>query len=152
MSEQRGRLQGWNTEDGERSWWRRGYDPIGRHTMVATVLGVLIAALIGATVDPFNLRTEDDLRRAEAAAYEIAFADVEDEGYAAGVPFGELQYLGSHIVDQGAGADTAYGQRFRAGWIEGWNDALQALREAAVAEGLPEEYTEFRVLDSLPAR
>lgn len=152
MSERQRRLEGWNTQERDRSWWRRGYDPIGRHTMVATVLGVLIAALIGATVDPFNLRTADDLRRAEAAAYEIAFVDLEDEGYAAGVPFGEVQHLGDRIVDQGAGADSPYAQRFRRGWIEGWNDALAALREAAIAEGLPAGYTEFRVLDSLPLR
>jgi len=120
--------------------------------MVATVLGVLIAALIGATADPFNLRTADDLRRAEATAYEIAFSDIQEEGYAAGVPFGEVQHLGSQIVEQGAGASSGYGQQFRVGWTEGWNDALTVMREAAVAEGLPEGYTEFRVLDSLPRR
>ncbi|MDE2747280.1 MAG: hypothetical protein OXI41_15120 [Chloroflexota bacterium] len=152
MSERQRRLEGWGTEDRELSWWRRGYDPIGRHTMVATVLGVLIAALIGATADPFNLRTADDLRRAEATAYEIAFSDIQEEGYAAGVPFGEVQHLGSQIVEQGAGGDSSYGQHFRIGWTEGWNDALTAMREAAVTEGLPEGYTEFRVLDSLPRR
>jgi len=152
MSERPRRLEGWGTEDRERSWWRRGYDPIGRHTMVATVLGVLIAALVGATADPFNLRTADDLRRAEALAYEIAFADVHDAGYAAGVPYGEVEYLGGEIVGEGAGEDSLYAQQFRVGWTEGWNAALQALRAAAVAEGLPPEYTEFRVLDSLPAR
>lgn len=152
MSQQQHRLQGWNTEAREQSWWRRGYDPIGRHTMVAAVLGVLIAALVGATADPFNLRTADDLRRAEAMAYEIAFADVQDDGYAAGVPFGEVQYLEAEIVEEGAGGDGPYAQQFRSGWTEGWNEALEALREAALAEGLPSGYTEFRVLDSLPIR
>lgn len=152
MSERPRRLEGWGTEDRERSWWRRGYDPIGRHTMVATVLGVLLAALIGATLDPFNLRTSDDLKRAELAAYEVAYDDVAAEGYADGLPYGEVQHLGERIVTDGAGADTAYGQQFRVGWIKGWNDALTALRAAAVAEGLPEGYTEFRVLDSLPPR
>ncbi|MYE06752.1 MAG: hypothetical protein F4Y04_05955 [Chloroflexi bacterium] len=152
MSDRRHRLEGWGTEDRERSWWRRGYDPIGRHTMVATVLGVLIAALIGATADPFNLRTADDLRRAEAAAFEIAFSGVQAEGYAAGVPFGEVQHLGEQIVVRGEGENSPYATRFRTGWTEGWNDALKAMREAAVTEGLPEGYTEFRVLDSLPRR
>ena len=152
MSDRRHRLEGWGTEDRERSWWRRGYDPIGRHTMVATVLGVLIAALIGATADPFNLRTADDLRRAEATAYEIAFSGVQEEGYAAGVPFGEVQQLGEQIVVRGEGEHSPYATQFRTGWTEGWNDALKAMREAAVREGLPEGYTEFRVLDSLPRR
>ena len=152
MSERPRRLEGWGTEDRQRSWWRRGYDPIGRHTMVATVLGVLIAALVGATADPFNLRTADDLRRAEVLAYDIAFADVQDEGYAAGVPYGEVQYLEEEIVDERAGEDSPYAEQFRRGWTEGWNAALAALRAAAVAEELPPEYTEFRVLDSLPVR
>ncbi len=152
MSEQRRRLEGWGSEDRERSWWRRGYDPIGRHTMVATVLGVLVAALIGATLDPFNLRTADDLERAEMRAYELAYAEVEADGYADGLPYGEVQHLGERIVVDGAGANSIYGEQFRIGWSQGWNDALDRLRQIAEAEGLPESYTEFRVLDSLPLR
>lgn len=149
---QRQRLGGWGTEDRERSWWRRGRDPIGRHTMVAAVLGVLFAALVGATLDPFNLRTSDDLRRAELAAYEAAYAAVESQGYADGLPYGEVQHLGERIVTAGEGGDAAYAQRFRAGWTQGWNDALEAMRQAALAQGLPDGYTEYRVLDSLSPR
>ena len=149
---QRQRLEGWGTEDRERSWWRRGRDTIGRHTMVAAVLGVLFAALVGATLDPFNLRTSDDLRRAELATYEAAYAAVESEGYADGLPYGEVQHLGERIVTAGEGDDAAYAQRFRAGWTQGWNDALEAMRQAASAQGLPDGYTEYRVLDSLPPR
>ncbi len=149
---QRQRLEGWGTEDRERSWWRRGRDPIGRHTMVAAVLGVLFAALVGATLDPLNLRTSDDLRRAELAAYEAAYAAVESEGYADGLPYGEVQHLGERIVTAGEGDDAAYAQRFRAGWTQGWNDALEAMRQAALEQGLPDGYTEYRVLDSLPPR
>ena len=152
MSERPRRLEGWGSEDRERSWWKRGYDPIGRHTMVAAVLGVLMAALIGATLDPLNLRTSDDLKRAEQAAYDDAYASVEARGYADGLPFGETQHLGRRIVSDGEGAETAYGQQFRIGWMQGWNDALAALRAAAVDEGLPEGYTEFRVLDSMSSR
>lgn len=152
MSERRTSLRTWGTEEGERSWWRRGYDPIGRHTMVATVLGVLIAALIGATLDPFNLRTADDLRRAEAAAYGIAFEVVRDEGYADGLPFGEVELLGQRIVTAGEGEGTPYAERFRAGWMQGWNDALETMRASAEAEGLPGSYTEFRVLEQMVRR
>ncbi len=151
MSGQR-RLEGWGSSDREQPWWRRGYDPIGRHTMVAAVLGVLMAALIGATLDPFNLRTADDLRRAETAAYEVAYAAVEAEGNADGLPFGEVQHLGERIVIDGEGAETLYGQQFSSGWKRGWNDALDALRNSAEAEGLPANYTEFRVLDQMNRR
>ena len=152
MSEQRSRLEGWGSEDRERSWWRRGYDPIGRHTMVATVLGVLVAALIGATLDPFNLRTADDLERAEMRAYELAYAEVEADGYADGLPYGEVQHLGERIVIEGEGAGTSYGQQFSIGWTQGWNESLDTMREVAEAEGLPESYTEFRVLSEMVRR
>ena len=152
MSERRTRLEGWGREDRERSWWRRGYDPIGRHTMVATVLGVLLAALIGATLDPFNLRTSDDLKRAEQAAYDTAYAAVEPEGYADGLPYGEVQHLGLRIVEEGAGAESPVGEQFRLGWRQGWNDAIDAMRESAIEVGLAEGYTEFRVLDRFTPR
>ncbi|MDE2966932.1 MAG: hypothetical protein OXS30_05540 [Chloroflexota bacterium] len=151
MSERR-RLEGWGTDDRERSWWRRGRDPIGRHTMVASVLGVLLAALIGATLDPFNLRTADDLRRAEQAAYELSYIEVETDGYMDGLPYGEVQHLGERIVIRGEGENAPYAEQFRAGWTQGWNDALDAMRDAASAAELPEDYTEFRVLESMPRR
>ena len=152
MTERRRPLEGWGEGDRERVWWKRGYDPIGRHTMVAVILGVAMAALIGAMLDPLNLRTTDDLKRAELAAYEAAYAAIEVEGYADGVPYGEVQYLGKEIVDDGAGSDTAYGQQFGVGWKQGWNDALDEMEEAAEALGLPSNYTEFRVLDQVERR
>ena len=152
MSQRRTSLETWGVEERERAWWRRGYDPIGRHTMVAAVFGVLMAALIGATLDPFNLRTADDLRRAEQAAYDVAFAAIETAGYADGVPYGEVEHLVERIVSLGEGAETPYGAQFRLGWERGWNDALEALREAALSEGLPATYTEFRILDEMKRR
>ncbi len=152
MTERRRPLEGWGEGDRERVWWKRGYDPIGRHTMVAVVLGIVMAALIGATLDPLNLRTTDDLKRAELAAYEAAYAAIEADGYADGVPYGEVQYLGKEIVDDGAGDESGYGQRFGVGWKQGWNDALDAMEESAEAVGLPSNYTEFRVLDQVERR
>ncbi len=152
MTDRRGSLEGWGKGERERVWWKRGYDPIGRHTMAATVLGVLIAALIGATLDPFNLRTADDLKRAELAAHEAAYAAVQAEGYADGVPYGEVQHLGEEIIEQGAGAGSAYGHQFEIGWKQGWNDALDAMLGAAEELGLPSDYTEFRVLEEIERR
>ena len=152
MSERRGSLEGWGEGERERVWWKRGYDPIGRHTMVAVVLGVAMAALIGATLDPMNLRTSDDLKRAELAAYEAAYAAVEAEGYADGVPYGEVQRMGEEIVEQGSGSGSAYAQQFAAGWSQGWNDALEAMGEAAEEIGLPSTFTEFRVLEEVERR
>ena len=152
MTDRRGSLEGWGQGERERVWWKRGYDPIGRHTMVAVVLGVAMAALIGATLDPMNLRTSDDLKRAELAAYEAAYAAVETEGYADGLPYGEVQRMGQEIVDDGTGVDSAYAQQFGTGWIQGWNDALEAMEEAAKEVGLPSTFTEFRVLEEIERR
>ena len=152
MSQRRTSLSTWGTDDLEGSWWRRGRDPIGRHTMVAAVLGVLMAALIGAIFDPFNLRTADDLRRSEVAAYDAAFAAIEAEGYADGLPFGEVEHIGQQIVGTGEGAETPFGLQFEIGWSEGWNEALDAMRKAAIEVGLPEDYTEFQVLDEIQRR
>lgn len=148
----RRRLEGWNTGEREAVWWKRNRDPIGRHTMIAAVVGVLVAALVGATLDPLNLTTEDDLRRAEAAAYEVAYQEVAEAGYADGLAYGEVEQLGLDIVGSGSGGETDYAVRFRDGWREGWNDVLEAMRLAAEAEGLPSDYTEFRVLDGLAQR
>ena len=152
MTDRRGSLEGWGQGERERVWWKRGYDPIGRHTMVAVVLGVAMAALIGATLDPMNLRTSDDLKRAELAAYEAAYAAVETEGYADGLPYGEVQRMGEEIVDDGTGVDSAYAQQFATGWNQGWNDALDAMEEAAKEVGLPSTFTEFRVLEEIERR
>ena len=102
--------------------------------------------------NPFNLRTADDLERAELRAYELAYAEVEADGYADGLPYGEVQHLGERIVVDGEGADTSYGQQFSIGWTQGWNDALDRMRQVAEAEGLPESYTEFRVLSEMVRR
>ena len=152
MSERRTKLEFWGTDEVERVWWKRGRDPIGRHTMIAAVLGVLLAALIGALFDPLNLQTADDLERAENAAWELAYAEIEASGYADGVPYGEVEHLGAEIVAARAGADSSYAQQFRVGWQAGWNDALDALRQSAEAEDIPPDYTEFRVLDQTARR
>jgi len=132
MSERRTRPEGWGREDLERSWWRRGYDPIGRHTMVAVVLGVLFAALIGAALDPLNLRTADDLRRAEMRAYDQAYADIEADGYADGVPYGEVQQMGAEIVVFGAPLVIS-GKEFKAAdpnFDSQLRDIVKAVRQA----------------------
>ena len=152
MSERRTGLEGWGAGESERSWWRRGYDPIGRHTTAAAVLGVLLAALVGAAFDPLNLRTSDDLDRAERAAYEEARIEVEADGYQAGLPYGEVQHFGQQFTEELAGQDNPYANRFRDGWVAGWNDALEAMFDAATDAGLPQDYTEFRVLEDTARR
>ena len=152
MSEQRHRLTGWGEGDTESVWWKRGRDPIGRHTMVAVIMGVVVAAIVGALFDPLNMQTADDIRRAEEAAHAEAYVAAEPLGYRDGVPYGEVEYLGAQIVGSDDGAESPYGASFSDGWREGWNDALDAMRASAMETGLPEGYTEYRVLDEMTRR
>ena len=147
------------TDRGIRGWgrgsagggWRGSRDPIGRHTVIAAVLGLAAAALIGATLDPFNFQTADDQRRAEQAAYDIAFADALPRGEADGIPHGRTEWIGNRLQARNAAAGP-WADAFRQGWTDGWNDALAALRQAALDADLPPGYTEFDVLANIPRR
>ena len=152
MSEpERTRLSGWEPGDTAAAWWQRGRDPIGRHTLTAAVLGVLVAALIGALLDPLSLDTADDLAAAEERTWQAAYDRVYDGAFEDGRPEGRTDWIAEQLTAGGEGADSAWADAFRAGWSEGWQEAITAMRAAAEAAGLPDGYTEFRVLEALPA-
>lgn len=144
-------IRGWGLGAAGAGGWRSSRDPIGRHTVIAAILGVIAAALIGATADPFDFQTADDQRRAEEAAYDIAFADARPLGEADGAPHGRTEWIGNRLQAD-AVITGPWPDAFRQGWSEGWNDALDAMREAATQAGLPPGYTEFDVLDATPRR
>lgn len=149
---ERTRLSGWERDDAPGAWWRRGRDPIGRHTLIAAVLGVLAAALIGAFLDPFSLNTADDRANAEERSWQAAYDRVYDDAFAGGVPEGRADWIADQLVDRAAAANSEWADAFRAGWRDGWQSAIAAMRAAAEQAGLPSTYTEFRVLDRLPPR
>lgn len=144
-------IRGWGRGSADTGGWRRSRDPIGRHTMIAAILGVIAAALIGATADPFNFQTADDRRRAEQAAYDTAFNEARPLGETDGVPHGRTEWIGSRLQADPA-ATGPWADAFRQGWAQGWNDALDAMHKAATQAGLPPGYTEFDVLDATPRR
>ena len=144
-------IRGWGRGAADSGGWRRSRDPIGRHTVIAALLGIVAAAVIGATIDPFNFQTADDQRRAERVAYEIAFAEARPLGESAGVPYGRVEWIGERLQADDA-ATGAWADAFRRGWDEGWNDALDAMHAAATEAGLPPGYTEFDVLAEIPRR
>ena len=143
-------IRGWGRGSAGRGW-RGSRDPIGRHTMIAAILGIAAAALIGATLDPFNFQTTDDQRRAEQAAYGQAFADARPLGEADGIPHGRTEWIGDRLQADPA-ATGPWADAFRQGWTDGWNDALTALRQAALDADLPPDYTEFDALAGIPRR
>lgn len=145
---ERTQLSGWDREEDARPWWQRGRDPIGRHTLIAAVLGVLAAALIGALLDPLSLSTADDLAAAEQRSWQTAYDRVYDDAFNDGIPEGRADWIATQLVDDTS--DSPWAESFRAGWSEGWTDAIAALRAAAQDAGLPPGHTEYRVLDALP--
>ena len=145
---ERTQLSGWDREEDARAWWQRGRDPIGRHTLLAAVLGVLAAALIGALLDPLSLSTADDLAAAEQRSWQAAYDRVYDAAFNDGIPEGRADWIAAQLV--GDAADSVWAESFRTGWSEGWTEAIAAMRAAAADAGLPAGHTEFRVLDALP--
>ena len=145
---ERTQLSGWDREEDARAWWQRGRDPIGRHTLLAAVLGVLAAALIGALLDPLSLSTADDLAAAEQRSWQAAYDRVYDAAFNDGIPEGRADWIAAQLT--GDAADSVWADAFRTGWSEGWTEAIAAMRAAAADAGLPAGHTEFRVLDALP--
>lgn len=149
MSErERTQLSGWDREEDARVWWQRGRDPIGRHTLLAAVLGVLAAALIGALLDPLSLSTADDLAAAEQRSWQTAYDRVYDAAFNDGIPEGRADWIADQLIIEAA--NSVWAESFLAGWGEGWTEAISAMRAAAEDAGLPAGHTEFRVLDALP--
>ena len=157
MSEQRARpLQGWGQGDPHRGTWRRNRDWIGRHTIAAAILGGALAALIGYAVatyvEPLSATPQGDATAAERAAMERAYAETWDAALAAATVDARAVALAELIVEGGQGGDAPWAAGFREGWTAGWNEALEAMREASEQSGYSERAPEFHILESAQRR
>ena len=150
-----------------RSW--RGWVPSNRswldaHTIAAAVFGAASAALISWVVlsflNPWStdgfLRSAHNVVRsadeAEQAAAQQAYDDAYDEALAAAVEWERIAALGDLVVNAGEGENSAWAEEFRRGWAAGWNEALDAMRAAAIEAGIPPNASDFRALDATPRR
>ena len=133
--------------------WRRHLDPIAWHTILGLVVGFVISAVAGVTLNPYGLRGEDDVEQAFLDGYATGYAEVADQAFAIGEEDGYVRRLQWHLVTgPDPVLDNQFGDGFRQGRTDGWNDALVAMREAAEDVGLEEGAVEFAVLSEMNVR
>lgn len=133
--------------------WRRHLDPIAWHTISGLIAGFTISAIVGVTLNPFGLRGEDDIEQAFRHGYANGYAEVADRAFEIGEEDGYVRRLQWHMMTgPDLVADNPFGEGFRQGRTDGWNDALKAMRDAAVEVGLEESAVEFAVLSEMNIR
>ena len=157
MSEQRPRaLEGWGQIDPNRGNWRRNRDWVGRHTILSLILGAAAAALLGVAimefVAPLSATPQGDVTAVEEEAMQRAFAAAWEDALAAATAEARTTALAQRIIEDNAGNDAEWAKGFREGWAAGWNDALDAMRQASKDANLPDRAPEFYILDNTPRR
>ena len=157
MSEQRPRaLEGWGQIDPNRGNWRRNRDWVGRHTILSLILGAAAAALLGVAimefVAPLSATPQGDVTAVEEEAMQRAFAAAWEDALAAATAEARTTALAQRIIEDNAGHDAEWAKGFREGWAAGWNDALDAMRQASQDANLPDRAPEFYILDNTPRR
>lgn len=133
-------------------WWKRNRDPAGWHTVLAFTLAIALVAVVGVTLDPLGVTTEFDLPGEERQAFDESYAAAREAGFATGTERGRRQALVELAL-----RDTADGSRWvegvKAGWSDGWNQALATLIEASNASAPGDELErELDLLDEIPRR
>ena len=133
-------------------WWKRNRDPIGLHSVLAFTLAVVLVAVVGVTLDPLGVTTVYDLPEEERKAFDVAYVSARETGLATGMEQGRNQALVELAL-----AETANGSPWvegvRAGWSDGWNQALSALTDASEASAPDEELErELELLEGIPRR
>ena len=157
MSAQRPRpLRGWGEVDADRVGWRRNRDWIGRHTIIAVILGGAFAALIGilATnfIAPLSTSPQGRIAEIEREARGAAFAEAWEGALAAAVIDARIVALADLLAEDAQGADAPWATGFRDGWAHGWNEALDAMRDASLDSGARPGSPEVKMLDDVPRR
>lgn len=138
--------------------WMPRRDWIGRHIVVAAIVGGIAAALLSwvlfAFIKPWDsdallsaARNADEAaEEARNAGFQQGYDEVFDDALAAAVEAARVSALIDLVIHSGAGGDAAWAMGVRHGWADGWNDALDAMRQTSVDAGVPPDATEFRTL------
>ncbi len=157
MSEQRGRpLRGWGEVEADRVGWRRNRDWIGRHTIIAVILGGAFAALIGilatTCIAPLSTSPQGRIAEIEREARGAAFEAAWEGALTAAVFDARIVALADLVVNDAQVGDAPWAVGFRNGWADGWNDALEAMRDASLDSGARDGSPEVKMLDDIPRR
>lgn len=157
MSERRARaLEGWGESDPHRGTWRRNRDWVGRHTIAAAILGGALAALIGYAlitfVDELSATPQGDIEAVENEAMQRSYAAAWEDALAVAMAEARTETIAELIGVDDRGGDAEWAVGFRDGWAAGWNDALDAMRQASEQAGLRANAPEFYILENTPRR
>jgi hypothetical protein len=122
------------------------------HSIFAFVLAIALVAVIGVTLDPLGVTTEFDLPDRELAAFDESYAAARQTALQTWTEQGRREALTAEALSATANA-SPWVQGVRAGWSEGWNDALDALKQASEAHAPRDERDrELGLLDGIPRR
>ena len=112
--------------------------------VTAIILGWLVITVIGETV----VSQERQIDRIRYEALESTFyATIEDADRDAGEELITLE-IAKILSDRQVGAESDWANGFRAGWSDGWNDALDAMRAASIDAGATEDSLELQTLNA----
>lgn len=144
--------------------WMPRRDWIGRHIVAAAIAGGIAAALLGwaifAFVKPWStdalLTTArnryEAAEEARSAGFQQGYDEAFDDALAAAVEAARISALIDLAVHSDEGGGSPWAMGIRRGWADGWNDALEAMRQASIDAGVPPNATEFRTLAAAQRR
>ena len=132
--------------------WRRHLDPLAWHTIIGFVAGLTVSAIIGVALNPYGLRSEDDLVQAYEEGFAAGSAAIADQARSDGEHIGYLKRLRRAFLTTSDPPKGAFAESYRRGDFDGRIDALKAMRQVAVEVGLGDDAVEFEVLDEMEGR
>jgi len=152
MSQRPARLSGWSAPEPVRSGWRRKREWLGWHTAAAVLLGIALPLIIAALAGAFD----DLVRPVESSAEPESLREAYPQDWERGYAFAYEQTRGGifaeRVIVEQPHLRTDWTIGFRAGWAEGWNEALAAMRRTTLDADLPPTSLEHKVLERMAQR
>lgn len=135
--------------------WQSPMEALKR-TLAWFLFGAATAALLGwelLEVLPGTMQTTvRDIREIRQQALSDAYIAEYDEAYAAAVTERVTYELAQLVVGSEVETDSGWAEGVRRGWVDGWNDALDAMRAASIEAGAEPDSLELEALNRATKR
>ena len=135
--------------------WRSSHEDLKR-TMAWFLTGMAIAAIAGwVTLEVLPTTRQTSAREIRAIGEQAvtdAFVAEYDDAYAHALTERIAYELVLLALAPEADAASAWVDGVRRGWVEGWNDALDAMRAASLEAGADADSSEMAALDDAVRR
>ena len=127
-----------------------------RRTLTWFTIGAVTAALIGwalLQVLPSTMQTSaSDIRELTQQALNAAYIAEYDKAFSTAVTERLTYELAQLVIGSDAVVESAWAGGVRSGWVEGWNNALDAMRAASLEAGAEPDSLELAALEATPRR